>query len=846
MHVDPSSSRVPVTPAEAADLEAMSRDSITSRFLQRASSWGTAAIIVAAPLAVGGMRPEAWLLLSAAAVTCLMLGAWARLGMGMRVPWGLWGAGFLTLFALFQLLPLPVGLLETLSPQAAALREYSLSDLGLYSGRAHPLSLDPAGTWVAVFAQLGFLAVAILAANAGRRDRHLVLAALTYGGALVATIGLIQWGLEADKIFGLYESRDVPGRQGYFATFVNNNTLAGYLSLCALVGLGLVAKTDDEGAQQRALFAAALCMAGVFLSNSRGGQVSLFVGLLFFAALAHARAPHLESPRRRARSVANVALLLGVLGFVGALVLLPDWAGTRLSEIGGEDKFEAWGAVLPYIQDFWLTGSGRGTFSAVYPHYQELLLSGTVSHPENVLLQFAAEWGLPIALLAIAFAVLIWLHALTGLGREPHPTHWGLCAGLLAVSLQQLVDFGFESAGLALPVAAALGLVLAHSKRRLGPWGRPHPRAAAAMLVAGLVGAALLLWQGPGLVAGQARAALADLNAAEPEDVETLARTKVADHPASYLLPLATANKLATKEGQTARPLRWLNRALYLYPKGGKAHLLTARVLSRSGRHSQAAVEYRLAIETQPWVANRIIQELAARLPKAEHLARAVPPTAQARRPLGNALIARGRHKTARRVVERLLLEAPDAGELHTLRARTCDLEGDEACVKSASAWLNEHGRTATAAIFVSRQQLRAGQPGAAAKTLQAAEASGRGNADFQRAAAELYAQLGDAPATSAALDRLWKLVGATPHRGAAVLGLRGRLESSLGRPPAAWRAYEQAYNLAPRPTYALGAVREGERAGRSKAVAAVLADARARWPDNGALRRAADRLELH
>ena len=39
---------------------------------------------------------------------------------------------------------------------------------------------------------------------------------------------------------------------------------------------------------------------------------------------------------------------------------------------------------MPYLKDYWLTGSGRGTFEVIYPLYQTTAVQGTVTRREPV------------------------------------------------------------------------------------------------------------------------------------------------------------------------------------------------------------------------------------------------------------------------------------------------------------------------------------------------------------------------------------------------------------------------------------------------------------------------------
>ncbi len=815
----------------------MPRDTTSTRALRSFGAWALACLLVVTPLAVGGMRWDVQLVTAAAALVLLMLGMYARLGRGVRIPWALWLAILLIPLGLLQLVPLSVDTLTALSPKAAELRRFSLGDLGLYEGHRHPISLAPAATWIAVFHQAAFVAVAILAANLERAHRHIVVKALAYGGALVALIGLVHWALEAEHIFGLYAPVHTTRLSGYFATFVNENTQAGYLVLCTLASLGLLSRSDNDGEQRVLLLAAALCATGAVLSGSRGGHTALLIGLVLFAGLAHASQRMIEARRRRARALANVALLLGALALVGAIAVVPEWS-SALDERAEEVSVGMWASASKMAADFWATGSGRGSFANVFPVFRDLQVGGLASHPENIGLQLATEWGAIVAIIVLLVAVVGWFHAFTGIGRKVDPVHWGLVAGLAAVGAQQFFDFGFESVSLSLPVAAAFGIVLAGCERRIGPLGKPTRHVAAVVLLAALALGGAVAWKGPDALAAHPDSTRAAVEKASSEALTEVARAAAVAYPADHRVALTTARQLVThRTGSLRDVMRWINRALFLYPAGGRTHLFAARVLHSAGMRSQSATEFRLAMQLQPWRERPLVGEVARRFDDPDRLARSITRRPRTRLWLGNTLLADRRYELAQSTMDRILETQPNDVEAHLIRARACLKLRADPCAASEAIWLSNHGEAASGSAFQSMLAARAGDPDGARTALEAGAVAGRDDAGFQRAAANVYGQLGDYDAARTAAGRLWKLVGATPRSGASALALRARLEAKAGDDDAASRAYERAYALDTKPRYAAHAVRLAARAGRVADARTMLEKARKRAPHAPELR---------
>ncbi|MCB9537819.1 MAG: O-antigen ligase family protein [Myxococcales bacterium] len=819
----------------------MSGRSSSARTSATHVAWGLVALVALAPLALGGTRADAQLLLALCALALLGALAWVRRSVGLRLPWPLWGPLALVALGVVQLVPLGVGLLDALSPVAADLRALSLADLGAYDDRRHPLSLDPPATWVALFHQLAFVAVAVVAANLGRY-RGRIVAALALTGAALSIIGVAHHVAGAERILGVFGLADGKPLEGFFSTFVNPNTLSSALVLSTLVSLGLVVRAQNERQQTLWLTCGGLCALGVLWSESRGGQLALLIGLIVFAALAHARGPTdtAEGARRQARALATAALGVALVGVALAVWLQHDWQALLLDP-AQDQKTAFWRDAVGLVRDFWLTGAGRGTFGLVFPHYQTVMLSGTVSHPENIGLQLATEWGVAGAVIGLVAGVGGWWYALRGIGRETRPVHWGLLAGLAAVGLHQLVDFGFEAAGLSLPVAAALGLAIGARAHDRGPLGSRTRRTARAALVVAALGAGVLVVRAGPILGAQADRALDDVAAApaDADAIEAVGRRLALDHPADPLLPLNVANRLAQLPAvPLARTLRWINRALALDPTGGAPHLLAARVLDTAGRPGQAAVEFRLTLQRMPWARGRLLDEILQRFRAPRHLAQAVPPTADGHHWLVSALLGAGDPAHARAVLSWMLVEHPDDVELRRGLAQACARLEDHACVRREGGWLVErHGDLGGHALLARVLVAEGDGEGARALLHHGERSGGLDDRAFLRTAAELYVQLGDPLAARPLVDRLLERLRDEPRAMGTAFALRARVSIALKDDTAALHDWRRALARHPAPGYALAAAQTALRLGRPEEARALLDDAVKRWPEVESLR---------
>lgn len=790
--------------------------------LRTATAVGLMVVILAAPLALGGTRIPIKLIGAGLAGLALMGVLLTRKHDAPRLPWPLWAPVLLIAWYGLALIPLPEGLLSTVSPLAAQIRE-----------GGGPWSLDPAATGVGVALQAGFAAVAIAAACLDATRQRWLLIGLTGLGAGVALIGLVHWGMGTERIFGVFAPRHRAGMIGYFSTFVNNNTLAGLTVLTTGVALGLLARTRNAALRLFALAAALLSMLATVLSGSRGGQLALVAVAVIFAALSHWRPTGDDDRTRRTRAVAHIAVGLTVLGFIAAVFALPDWQQTAFERPTDDLKIAAWGPAVDYARDVWLTGSGRDTFTFVYPRYQAVAVSQTISHPENIVLQLACEGGVIAVLLGIGGGLAA-LGYLLGDLRRGSPIDLGIIAGLVAVSLQQLVDFGFESAGLAFPVAAALGVGLARAARRRGVEG--HARAARAALVGGGLLAVGILIVGPRLPGLQADAELAAWRAA-PGPVEALRQR----HPADGLLPIVVADR-AARAGDLNAALPWINRALRAAPTDPRPHLIAARLFVTAGREGQAASEYRRAYAKAPWIAANVARE-AARLKAPQHLLGAVPPTGPARQHLATALLAADRAAALHAAMDEALLFDPDDASARRARARACLAQNDLPCLTRDTAWLMDHDDPALAHALRARSAARRGDAAAADAALAALGPLASRNPEALALTARVMLRLKRRAPAQAAIDQLRDRLRVTPARLADAEALQARLHRRFAEPPQALDAAVRAYGLDPSPQRALEAAQAAIAAGRNGEARRLLTLARQRWPRAHTLRAALDAL---
>lgn len=434
------------------------------------------ALIVWVPIPLGSNRPWAWALME---FWVFALALWWLAGVirgrhacppVLRDAWPMLACGLAWLaFVWFQLLPLPMGLLEWLSPVAARWHVAAAAPDAITSA---PLTLDRYAGVESVFKSTAYIAFfALSLVLLGSRDRIRIA---TY---VVAISGLLQAWYGA--VATLRNFNDAAS-----GTFVNRNHFAAYLVMCLSVGIGVLVasltgkKNDTWGgffhsaikwmiSPKMALRLVLLVMViALVLTRSRMGNSSFFISLLVAGVIG------LALSRRATRSmvillVSLIAIDLFVVGtYFGTQRVVERIAQTSVET---EDREQVAGYALDMWKDFPVFGSGLGSFPAVFPRYSKEATIGTYTHAHNDYVEFAAETGLiGFALLALmvtmSFAVALRAHYLRG---DPvmRGTSFAAMMGIIALMMHSTVDFNLQIPANALTFMFVLALAWVSGQR---------------------------------------------------------------------------------------------------------------------------------------------------------------------------------------------------------------------------------------------------------------------------------------------------------------------------------------------------------------------------------------------
>ncbi|WP_104987759.1 O-antigen ligase family protein [Sorangium cellulosum] len=539
----------------------------------------------------------------------------------------------LTAYTLLQAVPLPLSWLARLAPASADVWSRALMPLGEAAPRYGSLSLDPGATLVEATKWLTYAGVFVTAVFVGARHGARLGITLVFGSAFLAALTTIVHGLlGATHVFGVYEPR-FSVAAWHVGPLLNPNNLAGYLNLGVLSGVGLLLTSRPIlPAWVTGVGLTAIVGVGI-IASSRAGLLVLPLGLALFALLAWRRRKRMLSSRRGS-GTATWLLSLAISG--GALLAALATTNRTLAEVADDNINKLWlfHSTIPLLADHWLFGVGRGAFETVFPAYRQWPGNIVFTHPENFVVQWAAEWGAPAA--AAALVALGFAFRPGKLALRASTTALGAWVGCMVLLAQNLVDLGLEVPGVTIALVATLGSLWGEAYRerplREAPpddpgsarraWLLPACAAASgATLVALMVGFG---WRDVDHDRRELRA-MSEAGAASggwPRFRGEL-RAAMLRHPAEPYFPLLGA--VVALQSRSESPIPWLQRTLERSRRHGRAHLLLAEVLASRGIKEQALLSLRLAVEDDPEVITTAAALARQWTQRWDELQRAVP-----------------------------------------------------------------------------------------------------------------------------------------------------------------------------------------------------------------------------
>ncbi|NOY17035.1 MAG: O-antigen ligase family protein [Gammaproteobacteria bacterium] len=430
------------------------------------------------PLPRGSTFDWAWMLMSI--VVYVMAAIWllwyrqgkvvvtpafhsARYVMILLLIWLVWN--------LMQTVPLPIGLLEVISPLSAEMYRLGMPDINFA-----PISIDVNATREQLITGLAYVlifAMVLLVVNSMKRLRIFTL--------WLIVLGVLQAVIASLAYFGGQEIYyNVLSAQG---TFANRNQLAGFLELNLAIGIGLLLSSmSEQGSRSwrdrirgwaqsllsrkvRIRIYLAIMVVTLVLTRSRMGNTAFFASMTIAGILA------LLIMKRSPRPVVILLTSLVIID----IFIVSQWFGLdqlqqrfenmKKEKVSLDIRTNTLNRLNTSMQtralhkDAALTGTGAGTFFAVFPAYQDIGQPGFFQHAHNDYLEFMSDTGWTGLLLLAAIVLITFAAAIRAMRKRRHPLMRGMAfssvMGIISLMIHSTTDFNFR-----IPSNAALFMVI--------------------------------------------------------------------------------------------------------------------------------------------------------------------------------------------------------------------------------------------------------------------------------------------------------------------------------------------------------------------------------------------------
>ena len=253
------------------------------------------------------------------------------------------------------------------------------------------------GLLMGIVAGIWFLWVRTLAVD--RSNRTVMLWVMLSSAAIVSIVSFATRGIDPDAIYGL---RYTPGWVG-FGPFPNRNHTACFLAMGTILGAGCVGwggARKNYAAVAFSIILSIIAFVGLLATESRGGLAVFAVGFFLFIVLVLIRFPSIRS----FSIAAGAVIMIFSIGMGFGAQVIARFSSKEGGEVSNALRVHIWQDTLRVWLDAPIFGHGIGTFTQIFPMYQEVATGGAlVLHPESSWLQWLVELGaLPVLVASVA------------------------------------------------------------------------------------------------------------------------------------------------------------------------------------------------------------------------------------------------------------------------------------------------------------------------------------------------------------------------------------------------------------------------------------------------------------
>jgi len=439
-------------------------------------------ILGTAPVIFGAVQPWIWVWYVAAVFLTFLAAYWRKAvrfrdnGLG-----AVWVAYLFLAWTLFQIIPLPEGLLVQVSPYRADLLDKArdlagVTDVWRSIAYGRRIALQQWILWLAAF----LLAMLVARACQERGFLTRLAAMLLVVGGLEAVYGLVQAMIPTTGVLGhtQYYLGDARG------TYINRNHFAGMMEMIWPVGLGYLLSlspwheklklkhlinADDFNRQLLIAIALVVMFLAQIFSRSRAGIGGLILGFAAFVGAMTFSGAGLKKGFWIGTGV-GVALLGLYCAQIGLDNVIARFM--QLDEINSRIDIwkDAWAIVA---QHPW--GVGPGNYQVVEPIFKVHFQSNTVTyHTHNDYLQLLVETGWPGFLLLTSGFFYVLVRGLVRLRQSfkqaGYSTRFfvgaGAWSGLVSLAWHSYFDFNLQIPANLFYFAMLVGVVCSSGRQR--------------------------------------------------------------------------------------------------------------------------------------------------------------------------------------------------------------------------------------------------------------------------------------------------------------------------------------------------------------------------------------------
>jgi len=450
--------------------------------------WLLISLLAFMPFSFGAVDPwseEVVIALAAAICICFLLRRVpiSSRNIGLVWSWAYIPVALLLIVAVLQLIPLPTGIVQIISPNTAATKKELLSDLPsrLAGLSSMTLSFYPHATKHDLRLVLAVAAVFVVTLNICRQPERIkrLLAATAIIGGTVAVLALLQDLFGNGEIYWFVPTGSGPALslskgQAYSGPFINHSHFGQFMNLSIGAALGLIMVRLHEFFAGRKvtppLVAEYFCSpqakvtwllivmvilgaASIFVSLTRGGMVSMLIAGGFTVLML--------SSRKSLKGPGWIMVLMALGAFICVLYIGFDAVYDRLATLREVHQYKGRWQIVKDIAVAWtkfpLLGTGLGTHEVVYPMFDRSTIPALASHAENEYAQAAEETGIIGLATLLVFGTIVSVSYVRNVKSAYTPIRsaaYGLGFGLMAIMLHSLSDFGQH-----LPVNSMLSAV---------------------------------------------------------------------------------------------------------------------------------------------------------------------------------------------------------------------------------------------------------------------------------------------------------------------------------------------------------------------------------------------------